>query len=383
MRKLNREKLNRILDARVSDALERCRYAGVQLIVKQEGETIARISRGFADAPEGKPLADNSMFRLASMTKPVTGFAALIAIKNGWFRPEDPVSRHLPEYADMQVAVMKNGVPAADHPAKTELKMFHLLSHCSGIMAEVPIGNALFEQTPQEAFHDISSIVRYCSAQPLAFDPLEATGYSAYAAFDAVAKIIEDRSGMSYADFCRRYIFDPIGADDLTFCPTEEQWSRMVSMHDRTDNKTLLTVNMGRHLFEGFPLTYTCAGAGLAGTLDSYSRFAELLLCRGTFRGNTVVPSDLFSEMTLPRVPDGTPGRTPTDSWGFGVRVVVKPSVLPVGSFGWSGAYGTHFWVDPENRITAVFLKNNYHYDAHGCGSTGVQFEKDVMSALE
>ena len=383
MRKLNAEKLNRTLRARLNENLAACRISGAQLLVRQGGETLCELKAGYQDVRTREPLRDDAIYRLASMTKPITGIAALIAVQNGWFDVYDNVADYLPEFADMQVAVLRDGEPVVDHPAKSPLKIYQMLSHCNGILCESPVGEALFRKTPAAAFSSIETTLAYCAAQPLAFDPGTYTAYTGYASFDAIAHIIELKSGLSYAEFLQKYLFSPLVLHDLTFTPDEAQWSRMIVMSDRAENPAHIAVDMGRHIFEGFPLTYTCAGASLCGSLHDYGVIAELLRGAGSFCGVRIFDSALLERLTTPYVPPETPNRDPISSWGLGVRVVDQPGVLPIGSFGWSGAYGTHFWVDPENNVTAVYLRNSRWYDSHGGGELGMQFERDVMSCLE
>ncbi|MCQ2433433.1 MAG: beta-lactamase family protein [Clostridia bacterium] len=384
MKILNQNKLEASLTDWLNTGFDRNYYAGVQLIVRQQGKIVTRMTRGVKDAWEGTPLPENTMFRLASMTKPVTGAATLLAVQKGWLRLEDDLADYIPEYKDMDVAVMKDGVPTADHKARTPIKIWHLLTHTSGIMSELPMGLAMLEQWPKSAFESLSAAAAYCADKPLVFDPGSYTAYTGSVSFDAVAAIIEQKSGMSYADFVDENLFRPLNIPDLTFRPTEDQWNRLITMHERTDTKTMITVNMGRHIYEGTPLTYTLAGAGLMGSLDSYSRFAEFLRGEGELDGVRLISRELFAELKKPWVAPEIPGRSPNESWGLGVRVVDNEKYwLPVGTFGWSGAYGTHFWVDPVNQITAVFLKNNLNYDSHGCGRSGGEFERLVAGALE
>ena len=383
MKLLNEKKLHRNLYDRVSCGLEACEYAGVQMLVRQHGEIVSRLSMGVSDCWQQTPLAENNMFRLASMTKAVTCSAVLLAVRNGWFALDDTLSAHMPEFSSMRIGVLRDGVPVPDRPAENPIRIYQLMCHTSGVMSALPLGEALVEQMPRSANVSVSSVAEYCSRQPLVFEPGTRTAYTGSASFDILAALIERKSGMSFSAFVRENLLDPLGLSDLTFTPTEEQWQRLVSMHDRTDSKTLVTVNMGRHVYEGFPLTYTRAGGGLMGSIDDYSRFAEYLRNDGALDGVRLLPAPLARELHIPRVPDGIPGRSATESWGLGVRVIVRDAILPVGSFGWSGAYGTHFWVDPENEITAVLMKNNYQYDAHGGGRSGVQFERDVMASLD
>ncbi len=383
MRKLNEEKLNKLLSSRLDDDIAAARVSGAQLIVRKEGRVSCRIEKGVQSILTGEPIRKDAIFRMASMTKPVTGAAALIAEDLGLFGIDDLVSDYLKNFDKMNVAELKDGDIAIVGRSSVPLRIWHMLSHSSGMMAATETGLKLEARKPDSAYESLAAMVEYCSREPLAYEPESYSAYCAYSSFDTVARIIEIKSGMEYKDFLKKYIFEPLGMKDTTYVPTEEQWSRTVTMTDRMAARRLAAVDMGRHTFEGFPLTYTCAGAGLVSTLDDYSVFAEMLLNGGEYNGVRIFSPERIAELTLPRIPASTPGRDPVSSWGLGVRVVDKAGVLPIGAYGWSGAYGTHFWVDPENKLTAIYLRNSRWYDSRGSGSIGAQFEKDVMDCFE
>lgn len=383
MKHLNGEKLSALLKMRLDDNVKNARVSGAQLIVRQNGETVAKLSAGYQNPVKSEPIRTDAIFRLASMTKPVTGVAAMVAVDMRLFNIDDLVSDYLPQFADMYVGEIKDNTVVAGKKAETPLRIHHMMSHVSGLYPETKIGSMLNGAIPKEAYTSQKTLVDWCSSKPLAFEPESYTSYSSRAAFDTVARIIEIQSGMQYKDFLKKYIFDPLGMKDTTYTPTEEQWPRFITLTDRVAVAEFAAIDLGRHVFEGLPLTYTGAGSCLASTLDDYSRFAEMLLNEGELDGVRIFSKERIKDFTLPRVPRETPGRDPVSSWGLGVRVVDKEDVLPVGSFGWSGAYGTHFWVDPENKITAVYLRNSRFYDAGGCGNIGRQFEKDVVSCFE
>lgn len=383
MKNLNAEKLNKLLQSRLSDDISAARVSGAQLIVRQNGMTVCHINMGQQNVSTGEPIRKDAIFRMASMTKPVTGVAALIAEDLGLFDINDLVSDYLPNFENMYVAEMQNGEVVAGKKSEVPLRIWHMLSHSSGMMAATEIGLKLEARKPDEAYQTLASMVKHCSREMLAYEPESYSAYCAYSSFDTVARIIELKSGMEYKDFLKKYIFDPLGMKDTTYTPTEEQWSRVITMTDRMAARKFAAVDLGKHTFEGFPLTYTCAGAGLCSTLDDYSKFADMLLHNGTLGDIRIFAPERIKELTLPRIPASTPGRDPISSWGLGVRVVDKEDVLPIGCYGWSGAYGTHFWVDPGNKITAVYLRNSRWYDSRGGGNIAIQFEKDVVSCLE
>ena len=168
---------------------------------------------------------------------------------------------------------------------------------------------------------------------------------------------------------------------DPTFAPTPEQWERMIPMHDRVEEKSVVKPTKPGTIFEGFPTTYFAGGAGLASTLRDYIRFAEMLQNGGRLDGVQILTEDSVRQMATPQLPKAiAPGN---EVWGLGVRVIARDAYgpLPVGTFGWSGAYGTHFWVDPVNKITAIYLKNS-HYDGGSGAKTARQMEEDVHQSL-
>lgn len=383
MKRLDQEQLYHTLHARLEEDMRLSRVSGAQILVMQEGQTVCSLAGGYQNLDDGTPVTEDTIFRLASMTKPVTAIAALIAVEKGWFGLDDLLSDHLPAFSQMQVAVVEDGKIVGCKAVENPLRIWHLLSHCNGMMSSDPIGWEIGEATPKEAFASIETMVDYAATRPLAFEPESYACYTARVSFDVVARLIELKSGMPYADFIQKHIFAPLGLQDMTYHPTEQQWKRLTVPTDRTDGKGLVTVNMGRHTYEGLPLTYTCAGAGLVATMADYQVFAQMLQNRGAYPGGRLVSEETFQEMVKPRVKTGTPGLGPISSWGLGVKVITKEEVLPVGSFGWSGAYGTYFWVDPVNKITAIYLRSSRWYDSHGCGDIGKQFEKDVMACLQ
>ena len=383
MKKLNKVRLYKTLKDRLDEDMYWGRVGGAHLLVLQNGEEVASICQGWHNPDTGEKLKEDAIYRLCSMTKPVTGVAALIAQEQGLLNIEDKVEDYLPDYADMYVGKEVDGKVVPDKKSNVPLRIWHMLSHCNGIMAEVPLGNLMVAATPHEVQTSLASITDYCAKQPLAFEPESYTAYTGRTSFDAVARIIELKSGLTYAEFLDKYIFTPLGLKDFTFYPTEAQWDRMIVPTDKADGNGLVTVNLGKRTFESLPLSYTTAGAGLVASMADYAVFAEMLRNKGRSGNVQIFSPELLETMTKPRVPVGTHGRDPVSSWGLGVRVVVKDDVLPVGSFGWSGAYGTHFWVDPVNQITAIYMRSSRWYDSHGCGTIGAQFERDVMSCLE
>ena len=388
MKYLNKEKLSEMLTKRTNEDMADGRIGGTGLCVMQNGEVIYKAYNGKWSYEDDIPLTDENgdgtIFRLASMTKPITAIAILIQVSRGKFGLDQPVADFLPQFASMTVGEIRDGELVAKEPAKRLLTPRMLLSHQNGVISG-PIGDRQGNGTPEQ-HRDLAHVVDYFSYCYLDFQPTEAQFYSGTAAFDVCARLVEVTSGMPFDEFVNKEIFTPLGMKDTTYTPTEEQWSRFIKMHTRTDVDGVGVSGDGPthpgSIFENFPITWFSGGAGLCSTLPDYVKFAEMLLNEGRLPdGTQLVPAELIRDMGTPCVPfEIMPAR---ERWGLGVRVITEASHwMPVDCFGWSGAYGSHFWVDPENKITAVYMKNS-RYDGGAGSVTSGHFEQDIYACLE
>ena len=385
MKKIDKKLLYDKVIGRIEKDLDTFEIGGASAMVIQDGEVLLDECRGYSDVEKKTPLGSDAMFRLASMTKPVSAVAALIAEERGYFSLEDPISRYFPEYMNMWVGRLEGNKVVPDHKPRLEPRLKDFLNHTSGFMCSSPLFLSQHEAIPKEEFSSISRVIRYALKNTcLTFDPCETTGYGAYFPFDLIAYLIEDRSGMSFSSFVDKNIFAPLGIRDLTYHPTDEQWGRLVTMCDRKSSLEMVNVPMGRHTFEDNPLSYTCAGAGLVGSIKDYATFAEMLRCGGAYKGARIISEGSAKKLRTVCVDPKIIGENATTSWGLSVRVILEgyPFLTP-DSYGWSGAYGTHFFIDPSNEITAIYMKNTRWHDSHGAGITGRHFEADVAASFE
>lgn len=380
MKRLNPELLRKTIEKTIKADVESGRVGGASVKVMQSGETLYRADFGYSDCDSKKTLAANNIFRLASMTKPITAVAVLIQVSRGPVDLLDPVDKFLPEYAELDIGVLDDNKQVVRvGKARNKVRIIHLLTHSSGI-GTLEVGDVQFSQMKPENTRSIETVVDYFADAAIAFEPYTAQAYSPVVGFDILARIVEITSGMSYREFVKKEIFEPLGMSDTTCVPDDEQWNRMVCMHNYINGKGVSADVGSRYIFGGFPLTYNCGGAGIASTVEDYSKFASMLLSGGEYNGVRILPESLVRSMGIPHLPETVmPGH---EMWGLGVRVIVGDNTLPVGAYGWSGAYGTHFWIDPENKIVAVYMKNSY-YDGGAGASTACRFEIDVMNSFE
>ncbi len=376
MKIINEKILSENIESRMLSDLDQHKIGGACVKVCQCGHTVFQAAFGVKNAETNEPLSTDALFRMASMTKPITATAVLIQANRGLLSVTDPIEKYFPGFADRRIEVLENGKPISSGAAKEKVRIFHLLTHTSGI-GSCEIGDHYTSKMTNDDKKDLSSVISYYEKMPIAFEPMSTQFYSPVAAFDILAGIVEKTSEMSYDKFLKQELFDVLGMKDTAFVPTDEQWARMITMHDRSNGKSINGQMSDVCIFADFPTTYFCGGAGLASTVDDYSLFAEML-CKND---GSLIRKELLNDMIRPQLPSYVmPG---SQVWGYGVRVITDClyGYLPPRAFGWSGAYGTHFWVDPENKITAVYMKNSL-YDGGAGAVTAFGFEDCVTRSL-
>ena len=374
MRRIDREVLKKNIEARMATNLASARIGNASVWVWQDGQELYRNHFG----PD---VSEKTIFRLASMTKPITGVAVLQQIEAGKLSLTDPVDKFYPEFREMPLVKAENGeLVQIGKPEKLPTVM-HLLTHTAGFGGEVE--GLHHKRMPLENKACLQRAIRCYAAYGIQFEPFSQLLYSGCAAFDILAGIVEILADMPYEEYLRKYIFDPCDMKETTFLPTPDQWARMIPMHDRVDGKNAVGRTWDGCLFQDVPTTHFLGGAGLASTLEDYSHFVRMLAQRGEFEGKQILKPETVALMATPHVPE-TVTPDPLKRWALSVRTVVsdKHPTRPLGSFGWSGAYGTHFWVDPANKIGAIYMKNS-RYDGGSGAVTSLEFEADVTAALK
>ena len=379
MRIIDPTKLSGLIRSHAEAQMLENRIGGIEIIVRQNDAAVFHDVFGW-DSADGRPLQKNMLYRIASMTKPITAVAVLQLADRGLIDLDAPAALFYPQLRHMQVAEVKDGKIAALKPANNLIRVADLLSHTSGIGCS-PLLEIMGSFTAQLTFDAaVSEILR----QPLSFEPRTNQAYSATAAFDVAAGIVELVSGMAFDDYLSRNIFEPLGMTDVTFAPSVSQWDRMVDMHDRTaDGKSMFIKTKTGNVFEPYIPARMAAGAGLAATAEDYIRFAEMLRRGGVSeQGERILSEAMVRRMSSSNVPESID--MGCERWGLGVRVITSdayPHGLCRGCFGWSGAYGSHFWVDRENEISVVMMKNS-RFDGGAGNASACALERDVSASL-
>ena len=319
------------------------------------------------------PITNTTLFRLASMTKPITAVATLVAMEKGFLSLDDTVDKYIPAFKQIQIKDASGAISGV----KNLPTILNILTHTSGIGSD---SQKLAAMTGADQA-TLDSAITFYIGSGLDFEPGTKQAYSATGAFDVLVKIIETATGEDYLQFLQKNIFEPCNMKDTTFLPTDEQWGRIVDMHQQVNGENAVAKMPEGCIFGNVPVTHYLGGAGLVSTLQDYANFAKMLLNGGQGENGKVISKTSVKLLSSPQVSkDVMPGNA---RWGLGVRVISEKSYpyLPVGSFGWSGAYGSHFWIDPVNNVFAVYMKNS-QVDGGASNESANKFEKAVYTAL-
>ena len=377
MKKLDKKILRKNIEKAAMYDLEENNIFGTAYAVYQDGEELFKGCFGVT-SPDGEDVREDTIFRLASMTKPITAVAALILIERGLISLDDPVTKYIPEFEGIHITEVNEKNELIDKgEAKNIIYIRNLLSHTSGIGTLVLDGFMTDEDR-----RTIENMISFYARTGIGFEPMSQQQYSGVGAFDVMTAIIERVTGEDYLTFLKREIFMPCNMSDTTFMPDESRRKRMITMHNKVDGKNAVGETFEGCVFQNFPMTHFLGGAGLVSTLNDYIKFALMLQNKGVSEGGRIVSEDTFALLTQINVTDEImPGN---EKWGLGVRVITDSSYpsLDVGTYGWSGAYGTHFWIDPENKVTAVFMKNS-RFDGGAANKSAVRFEEAVYASFE
>lgn len=354
--------------------LEPGRLPNAQILIAREGQVVHFSTMGAARA-DGAPLAEDAIFRIASMTKPVTSIAYMMLLEEGLTALDDPVSRVIPEFADLAVyAGGGGGVPFATKGC-APVRMGDLLRHTSGLTYSFQNRtnvDAAYRELKIDAFRsrfDADEFVGALARLPLEFDPGEAWNYSV--STDVLGIVVSRLSGMSLGEFFRTRIFEPLGmADTAFFCPAEKR-HRLGDAWAVHPKKRRVISDPAEDSGWADPPRFESGGGGLVSTIADYHRFCTMLLNGGELDGARIVAPKTLHLMTANHLPGGqdltqlsrslfSEAANAGVGFGLGFAVNLDPArtLIPgsKGEFYWGGMYSTAFFVDPVERMTMVFM---------------------------
>jgi CubicO group peptidase (beta-lactamase class C family) len=388
---LSTERLKRInhLMQRAIDANE---ISGAVTAVARRGRVAHFEAQGLMDRESKTPMRRDAIFRIASMSKPITGVAILMLMEEGKLRLTDPVSRFVPEFKDTQVAMLKSASgPAAGSaaprrtpeiytvPANREITIRDLLTHTSGLQSGGAGSAEAARLAPRNTSETLATYIPQLGAAPLDFQPGTQWRYSALAGIELLGRIVEVASGLTFDRFLQERLFAPLGMKDTTFVPDTDRMPRVVTLYERADNG-LRRIDTPAWLSTK---TLFSGGGGLWSTAEDYLQFAQMLANGGELNGRRILSPRTVALMATNHVRDlfkGTGGNIEGMGFGLTVDVVLDHVAANVrksnGSFGWGGAFGTYYWVDPQEKLVGVMMIQTPHPTLRR------DFENAVMQAI-
>ena len=372
-------RLDRIADHLQGQYVDKGRLTGCQIHVTRRGERAYHRNFGLMDRERGLPMADDTIFRIYSMTKPITAVALMTLYERGLFQLDDPISRIVPSWKHHRVWVSGEGETMVTEPAHRQISLRDLLNHSSGLTYGGGLPGAGIQHPVDHDYRalEIRSIGNVCDAQtfldrlgkaPLRFQPGTAWMYSL--ASDACGALIEIMTGMSLGDYLKEAIFDPLGMVDTGFFVPPEKIDRFAANYLRNPDKTIQPIDDRETSFFAKPPVLACGGGGLVGTGPDYLRFCEMLRRGGELDGQRILGPRTIAMMARNHLP-GDSDLTAVgldrfadillDGLGFGLGFANthdqrKAGWLSHADFFWSGAAGTFFWVDPAEDMSVVFM---------------------------
>lgn len=375
------------IDSVFAKAVEQERIKGVVAMVARNGKVIYH--KVFGEMDDSRPMQKDTIFRICSMSKPITAVAVMMLWEQGLFTLDDPISKYIPEFKDMKVLVMDKDAEKGYRlePAKQPITIRQLLSHTSGIsygfFARPGVSQYYLENDVSDGFRvtngTLGEGIKRLAKCPLVFQP--GGGWEYGLNFDVLGYFVEVISGMPLDKFLLTNIFGPLQMKDTSFFIPTNKIPRLAALYEPAMTGGLKKVE-GRRVTRGLfsetqsfiydpfysyqgPKTYFSGGAGLHSTASDYLRFCQMMLNGGVLHGVRILSPITVDLMIQNHIGDYIMDLDPkAQKYGFGFSTYVNPvastTPLPKGAYEWGGIYNTKFYIDPKHRIVATYLTQLY-----------------------
>ena len=368
---------------RISDLIQRHitagDFSGAVTLVARNGRIAHLEAQGLMDVESRKPMQKDAIFQIMSMTKPVVGTSIMMMVEEGKVRLTDPVSKFIPEFKDLKVAIPMAAAPGAapagrgagaearyySVPAEREITIRDLLTHTSGLVSGGLSGTEA-RKVAVKGKESLADVIPRLGGVPLDFQPGSRWAYSAQAGFDTLARIVEITSGMPFGQFARTRIFEPLGMKDTFFYVPENKVGQLATAYTYYPEKGLnrfpdTPIREGPFVYSADyptrgPKKLFSGGAGLVSTAMDYARFCQMMLDNGR-----VGTTRLLSRKSVELMTQDSLGKIGPDQGfglGFGIDGVKGPltELGSVGEYSWGGFFYTQFAVDPKEQMIVVFM---------------------------
>ena len=379
-------RLSRI-DTAMQRYVDQKTLAGIVTLAARRGKVVHFEKFGYQDMVTSKPMELDTIFRIYSMTKPITSVALMMLFEQGLVRLTDPVTKFIPEFGKVKVLIGQDGLTDLEG----QITIQDLLRHTAGLS----YGGYEDTQDPIDKLYDqsrlwrpditIQEAVRCLTELPLAYQPGQAWRYSV--ATDVVGHLVELISDMSLGEFFEEKIFKPLGMEDTAFTVSLEKVDRFATLYGKTDEGPLELIDVATG-GDYFSTLLESGGAGLVSTTADYLRFAQLVLNKGELDGVRLLGPRTVELMTANHLPPAlltTMAEHDMSGFGFGLGFSVMMDVAlsgmmgSVGLHGWGGWANTHFWVDPQEQLVGILM---VQYIPSGTYPVTTDFRTLVYQAL-
>jgi CubicO group peptidase (beta-lactamase class C family) len=361
------------LDAYMAKAVADGRVAGMSTLLARHGQIVSEKTYGARSLATGAPMTRDTIFRLYSMSKPITGVAMMMLFEDGRWQLDDPITKFVPEFKALKVMT---GADADGHRSIQDMKrppsMRELMSHTAGFgygLADQHPVDKLYREKGVLGANGLADMIKRTAEIPLMFQP--GTSWSYSSAVDIQGFIVEKLSGQKFGEFLQQRIFKPLKMTDTTFYVSHDKANRLAAVY--VGNQKTSKIEEAKQLFGVDMPTYLepppmeSGGGGLVGTIGDYARFAQMIANKGELDGARLLSPASVEMMGTNMIPKnvlvGSTGIGVTrfnEAVGFGLDVMVvndpraAGTLEGKGSMSWGGAAGTWFWVDPTNDLIFV-----------------------------
>ena len=360
---MSSERLQR-LSAAMQSLVDEGRLAGATTMIARRGKVVHFGAFGQQDLEAGKRMAEDAIFRIYSMTKPITSVALMLLYEEGRFRLSDPVEKFIPEFAGLPVAAGETiggiATEPADHPFTVRELMSHTAGFSYGIFSESAVDRRYREEEVLSPDITLRDMIEKLADIPLRHQPGTVWHYSV--AVDIQGYLVEVLSGQRFDDFLKERIFNPLGMVDTAFWVTEDRAHRFAQVYVYDEDGQLKAPDAEDNALLGdpdylAPVKFLSGGGGLVSTTENYMRFCQMLLNGGELDGARLLAPSTVRLMRRNQLPRERPEFSPGQGFGLNFAVVLDPveaDGVSKGEYYWGGAAGTWFWIDPIEDLAFV-----------------------------
>jgi CubicO group peptidase (beta-lactamase class C family) len=374
---MSAQRLSRI-DEMVNDHIKKEMIPGAVVLLVRNGKVAYHKAYGFNDNEKKVALKKDDIFRIASQTKAITSLAVMMLWEDGKFLLDEPISKYIPEFKNPTVLKTFNAKDSTytSEPAKSEITIRQLLTHSSGI-DYAAIGSAEFKAIYAKATvpsgignndQILGDKIKILGKLPLKHNPGERWTYGLNT--DVLGYLVEVLSGMTFDEFLRKRIFDPLGMKDTYFYLPKEKHGRLVALYEgnKEGKAVMISGKPYDNVDPDYPKTagrYFSGGAGLSSTVEDYAKFLQLFLNKGEYNGVRLISRKTVELMLTDQHITGQ-----SFGLGFGLETENNDYLLPysIGTFSWGGAFNTHYWADPKEKLIGLLFTNIYQTPAWSIG---------------